>query len=147
MIETRPGDVFYYEGLANIKGDDAAAFLNIGAFDEQRKVVDWNLYKKKADRINQWIRVQNTITISDPNIRFITFRLVGTGRGEFRFDDIRLKKLAGGKQKQVDNNLFLIDNFSDGFGNFIFCHRFQKKIFKTDLHGFLGRNGCTETGT
>lgn len=98
MIETCPGDVYYYEGLANIKGDDAAAFLNIGAFDEQRKAVDWNFYRKKADRMNQWTKVQNTITISDPRIRFITFRLVGTGKGEFRFDDILLKKRSGPKQ-------------------------------------------------
>ena len=38
MIETHPGDVFYYEGLVDIRGNNAEAYLNLGAFDESDNV-------------------------------------------------------------------------------------------------------------
>lgn len=82
-IETKIGDVFYYEGLVNIKGNRLHAYFSIAASDESKKVISWNLFKGEINKIGSWIKVKKTITISNNRIKFITFRLVGVGRENF----------------------------------------------------------------
>lgn len=92
-IETKIGDIFYYEGLGNIKGNRLHAYFGVTAFDESKKVINWNLYKGKIEEIGSWVSVKKNIIISDDKIKYITFRVVGVGQGEFRFDNIIFRKI------------------------------------------------------
>ena len=60
---------------------------------KRKRSSSWNLFKGEINKIGSWIKVKKTITISDNRIKFITFRLGGVGRGEFRFDNIAFSKI------------------------------------------------------
>ncbi len=93
LIEVKMGDVFYYEGIVNIQGKKIFTFMSIAAFDKNEKIINWNLFVKKVNQIGVWIKVNKSIIISDDRIKFITFRLVGVGSGEFWFDNILFSKI------------------------------------------------------
>lgn len=93
LIKVKKGDKFYYEGFINIKGDDLYTYLSVATFDENKNVIVWNLFKEKEKRTSGWIRVEKQFNISDSDIRYIKFRLVGVGNGEYRFDNIIFRKL------------------------------------------------------
>jgi len=92
-VEVKKGDIFYFEGLVNINGDNTSAYLSVAAFDKNKKVIDWNLFKEKVHRTDAWFGVEKHFTINDDNIKYINFRLVGIGMGEYRFDDITFRKI------------------------------------------------------
>jgi len=92
-IETKIGDIFYYEGLVNIKGHGLHTYFSVSTFDEDKNVINWNVFKGEVNRIGSWIKVEKKFTISNNKIKFITFRLDGFGRGEFRFDNITFSKV------------------------------------------------------
>ena len=93
LIEVKKGDVFYFEGDVNIKGENLSAYLSVAAYDENKIAIDWNLFKEKVNRTSCWIRVEKQFKISDADIRYITFRLVGVGNGTYRFDNILFRKI------------------------------------------------------
>ena len=74
-------------------GDKLSAYLSVAAFDKNSDVIDWNLIRSSADRTGEWIKVEKQFVISDDIIRYIRFRLVGEGNGEYRFDNIIFRKL------------------------------------------------------
>jgi len=92
-VEVKKGDIFYFNGMVNINGDNISAYLSVSARDENKKVIDWNLFKEKVNRTGVWVGVEKYFTINDDNIRYITFRLAGIGSGEYRFDDITFRKI------------------------------------------------------
>jgi hypothetical protein len=93
LIEAKMGDVFYYEGIVNIQGEKIFTYMSIAAFDKNEKIINWNLFLKKVNQIGIWTKVNNSIIITDDRIKFITFRLVGVGSGEFWFDNILFSKI------------------------------------------------------
>ena len=92
-VEVKKGDIFNFEGLVNINGENLFAYLSVSAFDENKNIIDWNLFKEKVNRTDAWVGVEKHFTINDDNIRYITFRLAGIGRGEYQFDDIIFRKI------------------------------------------------------
>lgn len=92
-IETKIGDIFYYEGLVNIKGHRLHTYFSVSTFDEDKNIINWNVFKGDVNRIGSWVKVKKKFTISNNKIKFITFRLDGFGRGEFRFDNITFRKV------------------------------------------------------
>ena len=92
-IEVKKGDIFQFEGDVNIQGDDLSAYLSVAAFDKNKNSINWNLFKKKVKRNGVWVRVEKQFNISDDDIKYITFRLVGIGNGFYRFDNIIFRKI------------------------------------------------------
>jgi hypothetical protein len=75
-----------------LKGRTCQQHFSVAAFDENKKVIDWNLFKEKVDKSGAWIRVEKQFTISADDIRYVTFRLIGAGIGKYRFDDITFRE-------------------------------------------------------
>jgi len=92
-VEVKKGDIFYFEGDVNIKGENLSAYLSVAAYDENKNAIDWNFFKEKVNRTGAWIRVEKQFNISDDGIKYITFRLVGVGKGTYRFDNIIFRKI------------------------------------------------------
>ena len=65
----------------------------MAAFDKNKNSINWNLFKKKVKRNGVWVRVEKQFNISDDDIKYITFRLVGIGNGFYRFDNIIFRKI------------------------------------------------------
>ena len=93
LVEVKPGDLFAFDGIVNIEGHNLSAYLSLAAFDENKKVIAWNFFKEKVNQTGAWVRVKKQIAISDDTFKYIQFRLVGTGMGEYRFDRIAFKKI------------------------------------------------------
>ena len=93
LVEVKPGDLFAFDGLVNIQGNNLSAYLSIATFDENKKVIAWNFFKEKVDRTGVWVGVKRQFMVYDDDIKYITFRLVGVGIGEYRFDDITFRKI------------------------------------------------------
>jgi hypothetical protein len=91
LIEVQKGDIFSFKGFVKIKGDDISAYAGIAAFDEERVAIKWNYVKVKVVEHDKWIEVEKTFMIAD-GIKYIQFRLSGVGIGEYRFDDITMRK-------------------------------------------------------
>jgi hypothetical protein len=92
-VEVKKGDIFYFEGDVNIQGDDLSAYLSVAAFDKDKSAINWNLFKEKVNGTGVWIRVEKQFNISDDVIKYIRFRLVGVGKGDYRFDNIIFRKI------------------------------------------------------
>lgn len=91
FFEVKEGDVFEFTAFVRIEEENVSASVGIGAFDKNIKAIKWNYIKENVLTIGRWVKIEKKFTILD-NIKFIRFRLTGTGRGEFRFDDIIFKK-------------------------------------------------------
>ena len=81
------------EGLISMTGKPLSVCLSVAVFDKNDDVIDWNLFKSGVDRTGEWIKVEKYFQIADDTIGFIRFRLVGRGKGEYRFDNIIFRKL------------------------------------------------------
>jgi len=92
-ILVKKGDIFYFEGDVNIQGDDLSAYLSVAAFDKNKNAINWNLFKEKVNRTGVWGRVEKQFNISDDVIKYISFRLAGVGKGNYRFDNIIFRKI------------------------------------------------------
>jgi len=93
LVEVKPGEIFSFGGLVNIEGNNLSAYLSLAAFDENKQVIAWNFFKEKVNQTGAWVRIKKQIEISNDNIKYIQFRLVGVGSGEYRFDQIVFYKI------------------------------------------------------
>ncbi len=94
-IEVKKGDVFSFEGSAKIQDADLSLAFSIASFDKDKKVVSWNSDHPSAYRNNQYEMLTKKFTVTD-GVRFIRFRILGAGVGDFRFDDINFRKVKSG---------------------------------------------------
>ena len=90
-VEVLEGDVFSFEGFAELRGNKISAYVGIAAFDKHKKPIKWNYISEKVDKTEKWIKVKREFIIPD-NIKYINFRLSGVGIGEFKFDNICFRK-------------------------------------------------------
>ena len=93
IIRVKKGDVFHFEGDVNIQGNDLSAYLSVAAFDQNKNAINWNLFKEKVNGTGTWIRVDKRFNIYSDVIKYIEFRLVGRGKGNYRFDNITFRKI------------------------------------------------------
>jgi hypothetical protein len=91
-IPVSKGDIFYFEGSVYLERDAKRAGLSISAYDGSKTVTNWGLSFRNVVQTGRWIKVQQQFTITDDNIRYIAFRLVG-GQGVYRFDNLMFSKL------------------------------------------------------
>ena len=64
----------------------------MASFGEDKKVIKCNCEREKIHINNQFGRITKLFTVAE-DIAFIRFRIIGKGVGEFRFDDIKFRKL------------------------------------------------------
>jgi len=94
FVEVKKGDTFSYEVSVRLQGGNIAAYAGVAAFDENKHAVSWDYNLQKADATGRWVRIEQQFRIADV-VPYIQFRIVGTGAGEYRFDDVRFEKLSG----------------------------------------------------
>jgi len=92
-VQVKNGDIFYFKGDVNIKGENLFSYICVAAFDKNQKAISWGLFKETVNRTGAWIIVEKQFNISDDVIKYITFKLVGSGNGEFQFDNITFRKI------------------------------------------------------
>ena len=92
-VEVKKGDIFYFEGFVNIKGDNLSAYLSVASLDENKKLINLHFFKEKVNKTGVWIRIEKQFKISDDNIRYICLWLAGLGKGDYRFDNIIFRKI------------------------------------------------------
>jgi len=91
-VAVRQNDVFHYGVQVRLQGKNITASAGVAAFDENKKALSWNYTSKKMTTAGRWIKIAQRFTVTDP-VRYISFRLSGTGAGEYRFDDVTFRKL------------------------------------------------------
>jgi len=92
-FKVKKGDHFYIEGFTKITGHTPHAYLSVAAFDKNDDAINWNYFRKGADKKGKWIQIDKHFIIPNENIKSINFRLVGVGKGEYLFDNILFCKL------------------------------------------------------
>ncbi len=92
FIKVQKGDVFKADGFAEIKDEDLSIAFSIASFDKNKNVINWNSDQPELYRNNQFEMLSKKFTIAD-EIRFIRFRITGSGVGTFKFDNIQFQKL------------------------------------------------------
>lgn len=93
-ITVTKGDLFQVKGRLKIEPDSKPAFFSIAGFDADKNPIDWSMATHKVTQKGSWINTEKQFSITDENIRYISFRLLGR-RGVYRFDDLLLNKLDG----------------------------------------------------
>ncbi len=91
-FEVQPGDVFSFEGFAQVLDNNLSLAFTIASFDKDRKIIEWNSGKPESYRNNQFELQTKQFTVTDKT-RFIRFRITGSGVGKFKFDDIKFRKI------------------------------------------------------
>ena len=92
FVEVKKGDVFSYEGFSCFQGEDAYATFSLASYDKDKNVIKWDYEKTIVSQNNKINKITKRFTVTD-GIAFIKFRITGVGVGEFRFDDIKFRKL------------------------------------------------------
>lgn len=92
FIKVQKGDVFRLEGYAKIKDKDLSVAISIASYDKDKKVINLNSEKVRINRNNQFDKATKSFTIGD-GIGFIRFRIIGSGVGEAKLDNMNLRKL------------------------------------------------------
>jgi hypothetical protein len=93
-IAVAKGDLFQIKGRLQIDPDSGNAFFSIAGFDADKNPVDWSMATHRVTHKGSWINAEKQFSITNENIRYISFRLMGR-QGVYRFDDILLSKIDG----------------------------------------------------
>lgn len=93
-IAVTKGDLFQVKGRLRIEPNSKNAFFSIAGFDADKNPIDWSMATHMVTQKGSWINAEKQFSITDEDIRYISFRLLGY-RGVYRFDDILLNKLDG----------------------------------------------------
>jgi len=91
-VQVKKGDIFSFKGDVNINGKNLFAYICVAAFDKNKKAISWGLFKNTVNKTEAWITVEKQFNIPD-DVKYITLRLVGVGKGEYRFDNIIFRKI------------------------------------------------------
>ncbi|GAB6192891.1 hypothetical protein JCM39068_26400 [Desulfocastanea catecholica] len=97
MFRVREGDLFTYKVYVKLRGDIISAQAGVAVFDEKMSVVSWDYAKESTVISNEWVLLEKVFSIPS-KISYIQVRLSGTGKGEFRFDDIYFKNVINTRQ-------------------------------------------------
>lgn len=92
FIKVKKGDAFSYEGLTAIQVENGYTTFCITTYDQSKNVLKWIYEEKTVNQNNKIISVKKRFTVAE-GIALIRLRIIGFGAGEFRYDDITLRKL------------------------------------------------------
>jgi len=92
FIAVNLGNQFTYSARVEISGRNPVANICVDSFDENMKIMTWGYSKAKFEELNKWVKLVKTFSITDKDVKYIRFRINGVGKGEYRFDDIVLKR-------------------------------------------------------
>jgi len=90
-VSVKKGDRFSFEGYSQISGKDVVASFDVASFDQRRRVINWRMERSKVKKSGSFEKVKIKLTVPE-GVALIVFRFTGSGAGEFRFDDIKVKK-------------------------------------------------------
>ncbi len=93
FIAVAQGDTFHLQGRIYLENHSVPARLCIAAFDENKKIINWDLAVQGTKGTGSWIEVQKQFAITDLGTRYITFRVTGA-KGVYGFDNLLLSKLS-----------------------------------------------------
>lgn len=91
LVQVKPGDVFFFEGFAKTKGEGIKTSLGVVLKDERKEVVQWNYAGEILEEADRWTKITRRFTVPE-GISYINFRLTGSGKGQFWFDEIKFQK-------------------------------------------------------
>lgn len=91
IISVKVGDKFGYEGRVRTAGDSKVA-LGVVTYNEDRKVIHWNYAAKTVNAAKDWVEAINEFKIPQ-DIKYIQFRLSGSGKGKTWIDNVVFSKL------------------------------------------------------
>ena len=90
LVSVKHGDVLRVTAQVWNGSDSGRAGLEVAAYDANRNIIKWNYWSARAGTRSRFETTTLQFTIP-AEVSFIRLRLAGGGRGEFRFDDIRVE--------------------------------------------------------
>jgi len=91
-IEVRKGDIIYFKVNIKINGKQSIAYAGFSSFNKNKYKIDWNYIREKMAVIDKWVKIEKNFMITDTT-NYIKFKISGTGIGEYRFDNIIIRRL------------------------------------------------------
>jgi hypothetical protein len=85
LVEVRPGEVFVYDGFARTTGSVLPS-MNVILYDTDQKALDW-WFAGQDVQSQPWKHLHREFSVPE-GVRYIRFRVSGTGTGESYFDDL-----------------------------------------------------------
>ncbi len=92
IIQVQKGDVFRLEGYIKASGQGVKAAIGVDSLDHNKKTIKYGFFRNRAEKSEGWTKVDSRIVISE-DMKYIRFRLYGSGTGNSWFEDVRLSKL------------------------------------------------------
>jgi len=92
FIRVRPDDEFRFMGMAKLAAEAGNAAFAVSSHASDKSIIEWEYVKSDLTGYDQWTGVSGKFQIKS-GISYIRFYVTGTGRGEYRFDDILFQKM------------------------------------------------------
>jgi hypothetical protein len=92
FVEVGAEDRFSFEVWVKLHGNKPVSYAGVATFNENRNAVSWNFVSDKTSQTGAWVKLEETFTVPE-GIKYIKFKLSGSGSGEYRFDNIFFAKL------------------------------------------------------
>ena len=95
FVEVESGDRFSFEVWVKLHGNKPASYAGVAAFDGNRDAVSWDFVSDKTSQTGAWVKLEKTFTVPE-GIKYIKFKLSGSGSGEYRFENVSFSKISSG---------------------------------------------------
>jgi len=91
FVEVKRGDVFSYSVCVQLRGEGIRASASVDSFDKDKKVIQWGYVTQQVKENGTWVKMGRKFMVND-DVKYIRFRLSGTGPGKYWFDDVYFRK-------------------------------------------------------
>ena len=93
FVQVNPGEHYQYSIRVKITGADSSARTGLITYDANRQALSWKNFTQSVIEHDEWLDVRRNFTIP-ATVKYIRFRITGSGIGTYRFDDFALSKLS-----------------------------------------------------
>jgi hypothetical protein len=97
MVKVEKGDRFQVEGRVYLQGDELSAGLSVAVYDKDQSIIKWSMFRRRIHKSGEWVGIDEQFEIPNDTIAYVRLRLVGSGKGICRFDDVLFRKLPADK--------------------------------------------------
>lgn len=91
LIEVKKREIFSFEGLVKFQGKNANAILGVIVFGPDKQVLKWYYADERIVGTTEWQKISRRFMIPE-GVKYIRFRLSGSGVGKAWFDDVQFNK-------------------------------------------------------
>jgi len=93
MFQVNPGEIYGFSGSIKILGKGTVGAMSVVLYDVNMNIKQWDYAVEYVTGADNWQKVNREFTVP-VGVKYIRFRLSGTGIGKIWYNEIQFKKIS-----------------------------------------------------